>query len=298
MSVTDPVADRFAARPSRHESFLVFHHFRYLKIAAWATLAAIVLYIADQPYGTRYGGTWVGYILGVAGAALILWLTWFGYKKRTYLEGEGRLAARLSAHVYLGLALLIIATLHTGFHFDWNIHTLAYALMCIVIVSGLVGIFTYARYPRLMTENRGNLTTHEMLSRIASLNDEMRRAAVPLEDASATLVERAVETTQIGGSVWRQLSGRYPGCATTAAIRGMEALDAPATPEVVEARRNVRVQLAHKAALLRQIRRDIRYKAMMEIWLYVHVPITFALLAALLAHIVLVVFFLPVVTRG
>jgi hypothetical protein len=30
----------------------------------------------------------------------------------------------------------------------------------------------------------------------------------------------------------------------------------------------------------------MQYQAMMEIWLYVHVPLSFALLAALIAHIV------------
>ena len=34
-----------------------------------------------------------------------------------------------------------------------------------------------------------------------------------------------------------------------------------------------------------------RLKAMLEIWLYVHVPATFALIAALIAHIVSVFFY-------
>jgi len=52
----------------------------------------------------------------------------------------------------------------------------------------------------------------------------------------------------------------------------------------------LRVLLDQKAALLEQIRRDMSYKAMMDIWLYVHVPFTFALLAALIAHIISVFF--------
>ena len=60
--------------------------------------------------------------------------------------------AWLSAHVYLGLSLLVIATLHTGFHFGWNIHMLAYVLMCLVIASGGFGVFSYARHLWLMTE--------------------------------------------------------------------------------------------------------------------------------------------------
>jgi ABC-type transport system involved in cytochrome bd biosynthesis fused ATPase/permease subunit len=51
------------------------------------------------------------------------------------------------------------------------------------------------------------------------------------------------------------------------------------------------VLLTRKAELLGRVRRDIQYKAMMDIWLFVHVPLTFALLAALVAHILSVFFY-------
>jgi hypothetical protein len=44
--------------------------------------------------------------------------------------------------------------------------------------------------------------------------------------------------------------------------------------------------LERKEAALAQARRHIRMKTQLELWLYVHVPVTIALLAALLAHIV------------
>lgn len=299
MSIGEQLSAGAGAEPAqRHESFLVFDSFRWLKICFAIILASIVLYVVDRPLGGRYGGTWAGYILGITGAGLIFWLTWFGYRKRTYLELRGRLVSRLSAHVYLGLALIVVATLHTGFSFGWNVHTLAYVLMCLVIASGVYGIVTYVRYPRLMTENRRNLSTHEMLSHIAGINDELRNAAVPLDDATAGLVERAVESTDIGGSPWRQLSGKYPNCATEAALAGVIAAETTVPPELEDAYRRVRLLLDNKRALLRQLRLDISYKATMEVWLYIHVPITFALLAALIAHIVAVLFFVPLALRG
>ena len=301
MSVGEQLAAGAGTGPDgvqRHQSFLVYDNFRWLKICFAIIVASILLYILDEPYGPRYGGTWAGYILGIAGAGLIFWLTWFGYRKRSYIDLHGRLVSRLSAHVYLGLALIVVATLHTGFSFGWNVHTLAYVLMCLVIASGVFGIFSYVRYPRLMTENRANLATHEMLSRIAGINDELRNAAVPLDDATALVVERAVESTAIGGSPWRQISGNYPGCATEAALAGVTAAEAKVPPELEDAYRRVHLLLDDKRALLRQIRTDISYKAMMDVWLYVHVPVTFALLAALVAHILSVLFFIPLAIRG
>jgi hypothetical protein len=290
MSVSDSVGDRLAARSNQHISFLVYDRYRYLKLAAIIGVISIVLYMVDQPYGSPYGGSWAGYTLGTVGALLIFWLTWFGYRKRRYDTGPGMLASRLSAHVYLGLVLVIVATLHTGFQFHWNVHTLAYVLMCLVIGSGIFGIVFYSRYPRLMTENRRNMTRRQMLSGVIALDDQLRREARPLDDASATLIERAIERPALGGSVWRQLTGHYPDCPTAAAIAGFEATDAEAPAELEDVRRRVRVLLDQKAALLGQVRRDMSYKAMMDVWLYVHVPFTFALLAALITHIISVFF--------
>ena len=281
ITAASPADAAARARPSRHESFLVCRRFFYLKTAGATAFAALLLYLVDRPYGPRYGGSWAGYALGTAGALLILWLMSFGYWKRSYTTNQGKLVERLSAHVYLGLVLLLVATLHTGFSFGWNIHTLAYGLMCVVIASGVFGVVCYSRYPALMTKNRGNATMAQMLARIAALNDELRAAAIALDDRSAALVERATETTEIGGAVWRQLSGRAPNCATAAALAGIEA---------AAATRQVRLLLDEKMLLLARARRDISYKAAMDIWLYLHVPLSFALLAALLAHIVSVFF--------
>jgi hypothetical protein len=277
-------------RPSRHESFVAFANYRALRWAVLASVASLVLYIVDRPYGTRYGGTWAGYILGIAGAGLILWLIWFGYKKRSYAELQGRLAARLSAHVYLGLALVVIATLHTGFHFGWNVHTLAYALMCLAILSGVFGVLCYLRYPRLMTENRAGMTMQQMLGTIATLDEQLRVAALPLDEATAMVVARAVETSAIGGSLWRRVTRHYPHCTTTAALAHLDRIAGSVPDAEEEAWSQVRVLLDDKAALLARVRRDMGYKAMLDCWLSVHVPVSFMLLAALLAHIVSVFF--------
>ncbi|HUK61571.1 MAG TPA: hypothetical protein VLV50_20225 [Stellaceae bacterium] len=287
-------AEERVARPAheedRHTPFLQYRNFLFLKIAAAAVLASIVLYYGYVPLGDRYGGTWVGYLLGTVGALLILWLMWFGYRKRSYAVSQGKLEGWLSAHVYLGLALLVVATLHTGFHFGWNIHTAAYVLMCLVIASGAFGIYCYVHYPRLMTENRGGTTMPQILARIAVLNDSLRAAAMTIDDETARLVRDATERTEIGGSGWQQIRGAYPNCTTRRAIAGVDEVAARRPPEQQDAYRQVRVLLDEKGQLLARARSDLSYKAMMDVWLYFHVPLSFGLLAALLAHVVSVFF--------
>ena len=49
--------------------------------------------------------------------------------------------------------------------------------------------------------------------------------------------------------------------------------------------------LIRRQTQLARIRRHLRIRALLEIWLYVHVPATFALIAALFAHILSVFFY-------
>jgi hypothetical protein len=275
-----------------HESVVVYSRFRFLKAATLLGLAAIVLYAWHEPKGgIANGGTWLGYGLGSIGAALILWLMWFGVRKRSYGEGHVKLEAWLSAHVYLGLSLIVVATLHTGFQFGWNVHTLAYVLMMLVIASGAFGLYAYLRYPRLMTENRRGLTLNMMMQQIAEADRECREASLQLGEEINRTVLDASQNTRLGGSMWRQLAGRDPDCATLAGLRRIEALAAEASGAEAGDLRRLVTLMTKKVDLLRQARRDIQLSGLMQVWLYLHVPLTFALIAALLAHVIAVFFY-------
>lgn len=267
-----------------HDGFLVYDRFKYLKWAGLLCLAAIVAFAVYDPLDVHNGGTWLGYGLGSIGALLILWLMWFGVRKRRY-GGAFRLNAWLSAHVYLGLSLIIVATLHTGFQFGWNVHTLAYTLMMLVIASGAFGIYTYARYPRLMTENRRGQSFDEFLSQIGDIDRECRQVAANLPDEIAALVLKSSNETRIGGSCWKQLSGRERNCAAAVAFEQLRQISTSVGPDDGPAVRKLLTLIGKKCSLLATVRRDIQLKAMMDIWLHLHVPLSFALLAALVAHI-------------
>ena len=276
---------------SIRESFLVYRDFRYLKFAFATVGGSLVWYVFDHPRGGPSGSSWLGYTLGTVGALIIVWLMWFGIRKRSYGPGHWRLEAWLSAHVYFGLALLVIVTLHTGFRFHYDVHTLAYVLMVLVIVSGLLGVYVYVRYPRLMTESRHGTTLRVMLLEVADLDRRSREACVDLSDEFARAVEISHEHTRIGGSLSRHLRGSDPHCGTTRALAQVAELAKSAPPERLEAVSRLLMALGRKQSLVAQIRRDLRYKALMEAWLYLHVPLSFALLAALVAHIVSVFFY-------
>ncbi|MGQ0676340.1 MAG: hypothetical protein ACT4N4_09710 [Rhodospirillales bacterium] len=275
-----------------HESILIYRGFRYLKLSLAMVLVAVAAYAAHQPeIGPPNGGTALGYVLGVWGLGLIVWLAWFGVRKRRYGIGKQKLEDWLSAHVYLGIGLVVVATLHTGFQFGWNVHMLDYVLMILVILSGVVGVFAYARYPTLITENRRGSTQREMLAQIAELDVKAREISQQLGDNIHQEIMRAAETLALGGSALKQLAGRDRSCPAARALKrvGELALDLPSAD--MEKGHLLLELLARKSQVVDRLRRDLAYKAMMDVWLYFHVPLTFALLAALTAHVVSVFFY-------
>jgi hypothetical protein len=270
----------------RHTSILEYAHFRWFKGALILCGVAAVAYIWHDPPIKPYGGTWLGYTLGTISALLIVWLMWYGVRKRRYGSRMGTLQGWLSAHIYLGSALVVVATLHTGFELGWNIHTVAYILMLLVVASGFYGTYMYFRVPRAMTENLGEDTLQSVMLRIGDIDREMRAKAMSLPDRLLALVDASIAGTRLGGSFLRLVTGRDPGCATAAGVNKWPAAARGLGGQSANLEREVFGLMLEKQQLLERARRDLRHKALLDLWLYVHVPLAFMLLAALTAHIV------------
>lgn len=273
-----------ARRDSDHSSFLAYHRLRWLKLSLLLCLAAILGYVFS---GVKHpnGGSWYGYTLGTIGALMIVWLSLLGVRKRKMTDGRWSLKAWTSAHVYLGLSLIVIATLHTGFQFGWNVHTLAYVLMLLVIFSGFYGIAVYAMLPTALSNNRGTMTQAQMLEALAALDRQLDKAAQPLARGEADVVIGALGQDPFDVGLGARLTGRVRDCATAAALHQLS----HGHPGEAEAR--VISLLRKRQAQLDQIRRHMKIRAQLEIWLFIHVPLTVALLAALAAHIISVFYY-------
>jgi hypothetical protein len=272
-----------------HEGFLRHRRFRWLKRGTALCLLAILAYALADSQPRPNGGTWLGYTLGAIGALLIVWLSLLGLRKRSMTPGGWSLKAWTSAHVYLGLALIVVATLHAGFQFGWNVHTLAYALMLLVIASGIFGIVAYATLPAALSSNREEMTEPQMLDALAAIDRQLESAALPLDRRWAEPVAAALDEDPLTDRLWRRLFGTARKGATRRAIDAANRATAEeaADPALIR----IEALLQRRQAQLARIRRHIRLKAMLEIWLFVHVPATFMLLAALTAHIVSVFYY-------
>ncbi|MEL6477899.1 MAG: hypothetical protein AAFR17_11285, partial [Pseudomonadota bacterium] len=203
-------------------------------IATLLCLSAAAVWIFYAPDGRREGSTVVGYALGGLSVAIVLWLSWLGVMKRRFAGSSVRRRNKVSAHVWLGLSLIVLVGLHSGFVFDYSIHTLAYLLLIIVVLSGIFGIWCYGTVPRLMNSNvsscilekrRADISDVEQLELdVADIDQRIERALQFLPDAFRAPVKQSLERTRIGGGLVSILTGSSRGCATARALRKVKAL--------------------------------------------------------------------------
>jgi len=284
-----------------HESIIMYKRYRFLWVALGIIAAAVLAYLLHDPQEPPNGGTGLGYTLGVAGTLLIVWLAWFGVRKRQYSSTQGTVQGWLSAHVYLGVALIVVVLLHAGFQYGMNVHTLALVLLILVVVSGVFGVYVYAKYPTRLSENRQGSGRSDLIDQIEDIDRRSRRIATGLPRGYGELIHSGINRTVAGGSAWAMITGRDNSQVvlpigddyTVVANPGQEAaldwlaeqqsrsMDAETASIMAE----LSALLRNKRKLLERLRQDIRLQAMIEIWLYVHVPLSAGLLAALAAHI-------------
>jgi hypothetical protein len=279
-------------------NLLRYRNYRYLWWGVASITVSWLVYASHTSTEPPNGGTLQGYVLGTWAALLMVWLALLGYRKRRYRSSLGTTQGWTSAHVYLGIAVWVIATLHSGFQVGWNVHTLAYALLTVVVLSGLVGLQGYLDFPRRLADNRGGRSRGELFAELHALNTEgldlARRCAAEVQVA----VRSSIERTRLGGGVLAQLSGRdasaYQGLEGGVAANPDQAPVIDLVAErITRADRRTEVTqlqdllavLCRRQAVLRRLREDIRLQGWLNAWLYVHVPVTIAALAALIAHI-------------
>jgi len=288
-----------------HHSLLHYRGSRYLWWGLALVALSVALYSTQTGLGRRNGGTWQGYTLGTLGALLIVWLALYGIRKRAYSSRLGSVQGWASAHVYLGIALTVVATLHCAFNFGWNIHTLAYALMIAVILSGFIGLYVYLNNPGVIADNRAGGSRAALFAELYELDAQARDLAARCNPAVGLAIKSSIERTVLGGSVLRQLTGYDDsrlmvtqettpdaGARLVANTDQQAAIDfvsnrLPRTDKRAEAAvlQSLVTVLCRRQMILRRVRRDIRLTGWLRLWLYVHVPLSIALLGALSAHI-------------
>jgi hypothetical protein len=264
----------------REETFVNYRGYRWLWINLLVLAAMIVLYVKDHPVGGRNGGTVLGYTYGGLATAGILYLMWYGIRKRSYHAKQTTLKGWLAAHIWLGISLSIIVPLHAGFSFGLNVHTLAYALMVTVILSGIWGALNYDKLASRIESHRGGGKVEGVLEQIAVLSADIESLSLKKSDQFLKLAQRL--DFEFRPSLTMAFFGR--------GVKVVEkSLASKLLMELPEGEREEALRLIglidKKSDIAVRLMDEVRVKTLLRLWLYIHLPVSFGLLMALAIHI-------------
>ena len=294
------------------ENILTHAKSLYLYISITLVLVCYAIYLSQAGIEGANGGTPQGYLLGTVAAVLILWLTFLGARKRSFKSSVGSVKGWVSAHVYLGTSLILIASFHSDFQIGINVHTLTYGLLLMVIFSGFYGIYTYLRYPQMLSSLSNGRSRDDNMAVLQDITEGIEAICGQLDSELQITVISAIDRTFIGGTNQDILFGRdhstmFNNVFEVDEISRADVVPNPDQQRIIEfvAKRMPRGSrseepklllqllrlLIRRQQLLRNLRKSLQLKARTKIWLLLHIPLSIALLVALLIHIVSVFFY-------
>lgn len=265
---------------------------RRIAIVLLVALVAVYLWLAGGEF--LHGGTGIGLTLGFTAFALIVVLMLYGVRKRAYRSRAGRMETWLQSHVWLGVLSLAVVLLHGGFRFADKLAVAALAALALVVATGLAGAILYTTVPRLLTEVESDLSPAESSQRLNQIAQSMARLAAG-RSAAFQRIQRSLlaESRPRRLAGWRiVLTGRRRRGAEAGAEDRSENDAGPAWQALLgrverdeheELRRLLVLSRQHKELHQRLIYQQ-RYRNLLDAWLWLHLPLSLALLVLAVAH--------------
>jgi hypothetical protein len=270
----------------------------------WVGVGAVLTaaYVASALRGGfQHGGSPAGIAYGIFGTVAILVLLAFGVRKRWYRSTWGTLDGWLQSHIYLGLLSALVIFFHSGFRFQDRVAVAAFVTLGVVVASGFVGASLYTSVPRRLSEVESDLTPAELSAQIQQLADGMARIAGsrshPFQEVCRGLLAESLPGRLAGWRLMLTSRGAGPKRAISGGAGGSGG-PAPwavhltrVPPAEQEDLRQLLVLSRQRSELLERLIAQQRYRNLLGAWLYLHVPLSIALLALVAAHLAAVFYY-------
>lgn len=239
----------------------------------------------------QHGGSLIGLIYGTAGFALILLLAFYGIRKRWYRSRLGTMEQWLQSHIYLGLLVIVLLVLHTGGRFHDTVAVTTLILTTVVVLSGIAGAILFVTVPRLLTEVESNLTVDEISAQLNQLARNMARIASGRSAPFIRIYDGLMAESMPGWLAgWRLLFARMRR-GNQQTVADWSKLLALVSKDEQEQLRQMLVFSRQRKELLMRLMYQQRYKNILEFWLYIHVPVTIAVIVFGAVHVVAVFYY-------
>jgi len=284
----------------------------------WARFSLVVLMLAIAvyvPYGLLSrngpgGGTPIGLVYGIVGYALMIFAGLLSVRKKFPVIRIGRAKVWMRAHIWLGLLAYPIILFHSAFSLGGSLTTTLMVLFTIVLLSGILGAVLQHYLPMRITRKVPMETIYDQIETVigqlcAEADDLMVQLVPAMEElpVSEVVGDRTLPLNRVAreldaedlqpirtlyadkvqpyllqpGYYNHELANEEIADTIFDQVRKMS----PAiTTEFVDDLQNICVEK-------RQLDRQIRLHRWLHAWLFVHLPLSWALLVLGAVHAVI-----------
>lgn len=261
---------------------------RKWSIVGLVLIAALVAswfpYRASTPF--PHGGSPAGLVYGAIALVLMGVLLYYGVRKRSYRSTFGKLEEWLQSHIWLGIVAFVAVVAHTGFRFEDRVATALFIVVSAVVASGIFGAILYRTVPRILTEVETNLSADQISEQLNQLSRSMARIASGKSPAFQRIqagIARELRPRPL--AAWMLvLAG--PGRRTSRELGGdwTRMLGLVQASEQEELRQLL-VTSRQQKELHHRLLQQQRYRNLLDFWLWIHLPLSIAMVVLILAHL-------------
>lgn len=259
------------------------------------TLCITSFYLTD-PIGPRNGDTWLGYVLGALAAGVVCGLLTLGARRRWWIKHLGSQQQWVAAHVLLGLTLIPLVLLHSGFQLGNGLHAVLFLLMVLDVASGFYGLYLYQTQPKKL-RGLSDGGAHKLLADLRTEDKQLLALARTIRADIGCALVSAIQRTWVPKSLRATLlsadkshllvpkNGAYHLTANPRQQTLLQLLRQSGVDHTLLERVEVRAQLLHA------YRKALVVEFILGNWLKVHLQLSMAFFALLIVHIVVVLIY-------
>jgi hypothetical protein len=246
-------------------------------------------------------------IYGIAGTSLMVFAGLLSARKQVSTWRIGRAQLWLKGHIWLGLLSAPFLLFHSGFHWGGHLERVLWWVYGAIIVSGLFGLALQQFLPRLMIRLIPMETIYEQIPHVCAAilhgaDESITAVCGPLgiEHAASATGEhgkkkgKPIEPAEGSGPLLKFylaevrpfLAAADPGAMPLANTSRRAAVFEQVRIMLPEALHGAVDQLAVFCEERRQLALQARMHVWLHSWLFIHIPLSVALLVLTGAHIV------------
>lgn len=225
---------------------------------------------------------------GIIGFVLIIFLAFYKVRKSIYRTKLGTLQTWMQAHIYIGIISTVLVAMHAGFRAGGIFSALLLTLFLLTVFSGIAGAMIYNTIPVSVNKyGRGVLPLEEMEGKIAGYLGEADKSVEHAHDDFKKLYREKIRALFVHkGAKWSYLLSEERTILKKqkALFEKFKKMAPPQNIYDISMLNTLSMEKEKLAFMWIKLK-------MLRVWLNFHMPLSFAMITAAIAHIITVFYF-------